>query len=115
MADIRICQQISHEVQDFFEEEQQNENEELRKRVAQAAEEALKAVRKSALCSANIMGMVNAEDGAVMDWMYKTLPPQNSQVEVRPAGGPAKGGGSKSRRKKDKKGHKIFLDPWTGI
>ncbi len=104
------------EVQKFFEEDQIIEDEEARKRVAQAAINASEAIRGTALInSANIKGMINADDGRVLDWMYRTLPPQNGQVEVNPPGPPKPGGGSKSKQKKDRKGNKAYTDPWKGI
>lgn len=113
--DIRPPITSREEIQEFFKEEQKLEEIVVRKRVAQASKEAQEAVRRTALNSANIVGMVNSEDGMVMDWMYRTLPPQNSQVEVIVGGGPKPGGGSKSKRKKSKKGNKVYMDPWSGI
>jgi hypothetical protein len=111
-------EQVSQEeIKEFFEEEQRLEEVEIRKKVTKAAEDARKKVLVKALNSADIIGMIKAEDGQVMDWMYRTLTPDIHSKEINPYGwdGSHKGGGSKNKRKKDKKSNKIFVDPWTGI
>lgn len=99
--------QIRRDIQDFFEEEQRIQDEQKRQNVAEASKEAQKAFN-----SADISRLLQSDNDEFMNYFYSTTPPNIHEVEVNPAGGPGKGSGSKCKRKKDKKGTKIHVEPW---
>lgn len=95
------------EIQEFFEEEQRAEDEQKRKNVAEEGQ------KKEPFSSADIERLIQSSNEEFMDWFYSTLPPQNTQVDVNPTGGPAKRKSSNSKGRKKRKRRKYREnDPW---
>jgi len=102
----------SEEIQEFFEEDQRIKDKKSRKVVAEASEKAKQAIK---LNSGNIKHLVYCDEDVFWNWWGATTQPDIHSVEVLPAGGPKRGGGSRNRSKKDKKGNLAYEDPWTDI
>ncbi|MCM1564910.1 MAG: hypothetical protein NC238_02940 [Dehalobacter sp.] len=99
------------EIQGFFEEDQKIEDELKLKNVVQAGLDARKGFN-----SADISHLIYSSNREFWDWWCHTTSPNIHEKEVIPGGGGVvKGSGSKSKGKKDKKGNKVYVDPWSGI